>query len=79
MKPRNINKDIANLPPEAQQQVFDFIEFLKFRYKKKRPFKKTAWNKIANDPFIGIWEGRNDMKNSHKWVRGTRETEWGDG
>ena len=35
MGQQNINNDIATLPPEAQQQVFDFIDFLKIRYKKK--------------------------------------------
>jgi len=77
MKPQNINNDIATLQPEAQQQVFDFIEFLKFRYKRIRPGKKSAWNKIANDPFIGIWEDLEDMQDSTEWVRSTRESEWG--
>ncbi len=27
METQDINNDIANLPPEAQQQIFDFIEF----------------------------------------------------
>lgn len=79
MEPQNINNDIVTLPPEAQQQVYDFIAFLKIRYKKSRPPKKIARNKIANDPFIGIWEGRGDMKNSREWVRSTREVEWGAG
>jgi len=77
MGQQNINNDIATLPPEAQQQVFDFIDFLKIRYKKKRPVKKTTPNKIANDPFIGVWAGRKDMKDSSQWVRNTRQTEWG--
>lgn len=74
MEPRNINKDIANLPPEAQQQVLDFIELLKIRYKKSRPVKKITRNKIANESFIGIWEDRKEMNDSAKWVRSTRES-----
>ncbi len=35
MKPQDINNDIAALPPEAQQQVFDFmyriLSFIYFR------------------------------------------------
>lgn len=77
MKPQDINNDIATLPPEAQQQVFDFIEFLKLRYKRIRPGKKSARNKIANDPFIGIWKDRKDMQDSAEWVRSTRDSEWG--
>ena len=79
MEPQNINKDIANLPPEAQQQVLDFIELLKIRYKKSRPVKKITRNKIANESFIGIWEDRKEMNDSTKWVRSTRESEWGKG
>ncbi len=77
MEPQNINKDISTLPPEAQRQVFDFIEFLKIRYRRIRPGKKAVRNKIANEPFIGIWEGRKDMRDSNKWVRSIRESEWG--
>lgn len=77
MEPQNINKAISALPPEAQRQVFDFIEFLKIRYRRSQPGKKAARNKISNEPFIGIWEDRKDMKNSSQWVRSTRETEWG--
>lgn len=77
MAPHNINDEIATLPPEAQQQVLDFIEFLKMRYKKGRPDKKAVRNRIVNEPFIGIWEGRQDMSDSSKWVRSTRESEWG--
>jgi hypothetical protein len=77
MEPHNINNDIATLPPEAQRQVFDFIEFLKIRYKRIRPGKKAVRSKIANEPFIGIWEGRKDMKDSSQWVRSARDSEWG--
>ena len=77
MGAQNINNDISTLPPEAQRQVFDFIEFLKIRYRRIRPGKKAVRNKIANEPFIGIWEGRKDMKDSSQWVRSTRESEWG--
>lgn len=77
MEPQNINNDIATLPPEAQRQVFDFIEFLKIRYKRTRPDKKAPRNKIVNEPFIGIWEDRKDLKDSGNWVRNTRESEWG--
>ncbi len=77
MGQQNINADISTLPPEAQRQVFDFIEFLKIRYRRIRPGKKAVRNKIANEPFIGIWEGREDMKDSSKWIRSIRESEWG--
>lgn len=77
METRNINNEIATLPPEAQQQVFDFIAVLKNRYKRNRPVKKAVRNKIASEPFIGIWKDRMEMKDSSQWVRNTRKTEWG--
>jgi hypothetical protein len=39
MEQDKIYKDISSLPPEARRQVFDFISFLKTRYKK--PQKKN--------------------------------------
>jgi hypothetical protein len=75
MEPDKIYKDISNLPPEARRQVADFISFLKTRYKKQQ--KTAVRNKIINDPFIGIWKDRKDMKDSSKWLRKVRESEWG--
>jgi hypothetical protein len=34
-------------------------------------------NNIINDPFIGIWKDREDMKDSSKWLRSVRKSEWG--
>jgi hypothetical protein len=75
MEQDKIYKDISNLPPEARRQVFDFISFLKSRY--KRPQKKVMRNNIINDPFIGIWKDREDMKDSSRWLRNVRNSEWG--
>ena len=75
MEPDKIFNDISSLPPEAQRQIADFILFLKTRYKK--PNKTARRDKIINDPFIGIWKDREDMKDSSKWLRNVRESEWG--
>ncbi len=77
MEQQNINKDISTLPPEAQRQVVDFIKFLKLRYKKIQSDKRPSKNRLANESFIGIWEGRKDISDSTKWVRSARESEWG--
>jgi len=78
MERRNINYDISNLPPEAQRQVYDFIDFIKSRYQKIQQGQKAVPNKIINEPFIGIWKNRKDMSDSSKWVRTKRESEWND-
>ena len=66
----------ADLPPEAQQQVMDFIAFLQTRYLLVRPRKTTRPTKLTKDPFIGLWRNRADLDDSHAWVRSLREREW---
>lgn len=75
MEQEKIFKDISNLPPEAKRQVADFIAFLKTRYKGSQ-IKQTRRTKLINEPFIGIWKDREEMKDSDKWLRNVRETEW---
>ena len=77
MEQEKIFDDISNLPPEAQRQVVDFIEFLRTRYKKSQPEKQTKRINLVNEPFIGIWKDREDMNNSSKWLRNVRTAEWG--
>jgi len=71
-----ILEDIQNLPPEAQKQVTDFVAFLKARYGEVSR-KKSKLGKIEDEPFIGMWKDREDMRDSVRWVREVREREWG--
>jgi mRNA-degrading endonuclease RelE of RelBE toxin-antitoxin system len=71
-----ILEDIQNLPPEAQKQVSDFVAFLKARYEVVSR-KKSKRGKLEDEPFIGMWKDREDMRDSVKWVREVREREWG--
>ena len=77
MEREKIINDITNLPPEAQRQVIDFIEFLRVRYTQPQRMKTTKRKDIGNESFIGIWKDRKDMGNSSVWVRNIRESEWG--
>ena len=76
MEQEKILNDLANLPPEAQRQVFDFIDFLLTRYKKSPIRRKSVSIKLADESFIGIWQDRDNMKNSKKWLRNVRKSEW---
>ena len=77
MEQDKIYNEISNLPPETQRQATDFIAFLRTRYKKRSQTSKTVkGNNILNEPFIGIWKDRNDMKDSGKWLRNIRRSEW---
>lgn len=69
----NIAREFAALPPEAKQQVVDFIEFLKSKY---AAITKEANHDCSDEPFIGMWRDRDDMHDSSSWVRKTRNNEW---
>ena len=76
METTNIIREIASLPPEAQKQVIDFIALLKVRYPAAKSVGKMQRVKLSDEPFIGMWQDREDMKDSATWVRHLRESEW---
>lgn len=75
-----IDKDIINevnaLPPEGRRMVEDFIAFLKQRYGYSCEVKPAPQTPVENEEFIGMWKDREDMTDSHEWVRKLRESEW---
>lgn len=38
--------------------------------------EKTANLEHFEEPFIGMWRDRDDMRDSSDWVRKTRNSEW---
>lgn len=64
METAHIAREITSLPPEAQQQVLDFVAFLKTRYPAVTPVKQDKRTKLADEPFIGMWRDRDDMRDS---------------
>ena len=76
MESESIVREIASLPPEAQKQVIDFIAFLKARYPTTQPARKERRTRLTDEPFIGMWRDREDMKDSTAWVRSLRQNEW---
>jgi hypothetical protein len=76
METANLIRDIGSLPSGAQKQVADFVAFLKTRYPVAQTTRKAKRTKLADEPFIGMWSGRDDMKDSSAWVRRLRESEW---
>ncbi|EIJ36564.1 DUF2281 domain-containing protein [Thiothrix nivea] len=78
MNTQAMMEGLSSLPPDAQQQVADFIEFLKTRYQKNKPEKKkVARTPLSQEAFIGMWRERQDMQDSSQWVRELRRKEWG--
>ncbi len=73
MRQEDILDQFTALPPEAQRQVIDFMDFLKTRYTTLDEEKKSD---NSDEPFIGMWRNREDMRDSSIWVRRTRNNEW---
>jgi hypothetical protein len=75
MTQQELFKAFESLPTEAQRQALNFIAFLQQTY---APAIKPQTTKIdwTNDPFIGMWQDRQDMEDSTTWVRNIRENEW---
>ena len=70
-------RDIASLPEDAQQQVAAFVALLRSRSRTKRGGKPRSLVAFTDDPFIGMWRDREDMRNGGAvWVRRLREREW---
>jgi hypothetical protein len=76
MEANNIIDKISTLPPEAQRQVKDFVDFLRIRYGKPVKDASRQIQDLKNEAFIGIWKDREDMNDSGKWVRTKRKAEW---
>jgi hypothetical protein len=76
MNQKTIWQGLSSLPPEAQQQVMDFIAFLQTRYTAARPRKPLKPARLAQEDFVGMWRQREDLQDSTAWVRRERATEW---
>ena len=75
MTQQELFKAFESLPAEAQRQALNFIAFLQ---QTSPPAIKPQKTEIdwKNDPFIGMWQDRQDMDDSTTWVRNIRENEW---
>ncbi len=75
MTNEEILREIDSLPPEGQRLVESFLAFLRQRY--ARPVAPLDDVPLQDEQFIGMWRDRNDLTDSTAWVRGLRESEWG--
>jgi len=78
MESEKILNEIRQLPSEAQKEVTDFIRFLKMRHRKKSMKRRATEIDFSKEPFVGIWEDREDMRDSGLWLRKIRKSEWRD-
>lgn len=76
MSSTGIWEDFAALPIEAQQQVADFVAFLRTRHVRSHVEGKIKRGALVSESFIGVWRDRRDMDDSSQWVRDMRQREW---
>lgn len=77
--PNMLVEEIARDGHWVHLQYFDFVQgVLKSAWVYKRSLMPVSQPYFdAPDSFIGMWEEREDMRDSAAWVRHTREAEWG--
>jgi hypothetical protein len=76
MNQEQLLHDVASLPIVAQQEVIDFIAFLKIRYGKIVTESSESLPDIKNEPFIGMWRNHAEMSDTRAWLRDLRVKEW---
>lgn len=79
MTQQELFKAFESLPAEAQQQTLNFIAFLQQTYAPATSKSQKTEIDWTNDPFIGMWQERQDMEDSTTWVRNSRNSEWSQG
>jgi uncharacterized UBP type Zn finger protein len=72
MVKKELIKQIQQLPPEAQQEAQEFVDFLSEKYLQNS--MSSTQKSILDSPFRGMWKDREDMKNSTQWVRNIRKS-----
>ncbi len=68
-------QEIDSLPPEAQRLVENFLAYLRQRY--ASPVAQSNDVPLQDENFIGMWRDREELTDSAAWLRGIRESEWG--
>jgi hypothetical protein len=71
-----ILNDIKMLPPDKQEEVADFIAFLKNRLGIQEDHGSSSDTVRDKKGFFGMWADREEMGDSSSWVREVRKTEW---
>jgi len=71
-----ITEKLTTLPPEKQQEVLDFVEFLQSKFASKLPLISEASSVSfleATSEFVGSLEGPTDLSVNQKYMEGFGE------
>ncbi|MBN1351926.1 DUF2281 domain-containing protein [candidate division KSB1 bacterium] len=73
---KTLIEDFKILPEPAQKELVDFMAFLKLRYTKPSKPAESLKTQLLEEPFLGMWKNRADLKDSTAWIRSIRKKEW---
>jgi hypothetical protein len=76
MEKEKVWLEFSTLPLDAQYQVIEFITFLHTRYTQNSETTASHKTKFIDEPFVGMWKDREDMRDSRTYVRELRQHEW---
>ncbi len=76
MEQAKVWREFLTLSPEAQEQVADFIAFLRTRSGPAPLGGPASRPNLADEPFVGMWREREEMQDGSGWVRRLREQDW---
>jgi len=68
--------DMKTLPRDKQEEVADFIAFLKSRFGTRKEQATSTNTAEKSGSFFGMWSHRDEMADSSSWVRDLRSREW---
>lgn len=69
----SILEKLRILPVEKQREVLDFAEFL---VQKIAVTDNSIKENLRDEPFVGMWQNREEMSDRNAWVRQNRQQEW---
>ncbi|MBX3293290.1 MAG: hypothetical protein KF881_10430 [Acidobacteria bacterium] len=68
-------KEIPNLPKEVRLRIEKIVAA--FRERSNKPSEdRSKRTPLQDEPFVGMWADREDMKDPVEWVRNIRRTQW---
>ncbi len=76
MNQRAAWKRFVDLPPDAQRKVAAFIRFLERQRVPAKSGCSRRRGKLPDEPFVGMWRNREDMRDAAARVRKVRMREW---
>lgn len=68
-------KEIPHLPESLRRRIGKMVD--RFRKQSERSASDRSENiPLRDEPFVGMWANREDMKDPAEWVRNVRRTDW---